>query len=44
MRTLLKRSDLLQKKTLGQQEIEILKKWYHQIEKILDINDKRHKG
>ena len=44
MRTLLKRSDLLQKKALGQQEIEILKKWYHQIEKILDINDKRHKG
>ena len=44
MRTLLKRSDLLQKKPLGQQEIEILKKWYNQIEKILDINDKRHKG
>ena len=44
IRTLLKRSDLLQKKALGQQEIEILKKWYHQIEKILDINDKRHKG
>ncbi len=44
MRTLLKRSDLLQKKDLDQQEIEILKKWYHQIEKILDINDNRHKG
>jgi len=44
MRTLLKRSDLLQKKALGPQEIEILKKWYNQIEKILDINDKRHKG
>ncbi|MGB5747793.1 MAG: tRNA (guanosine(37)-N1)-methyltransferase TrmD [Desulfobacterales bacterium] len=44
MRTLLKRSDLLQQKNLGQQEIEILKKWYHQIEKILDNNDKRPKG
>lgn len=44
MRTLLKRSDLLQKKDLDQQEIEILKKWYHQIEKILDINDQRHEG
>ncbi|MBW2705584.1 MAG: tRNA (guanosine(37)-N1)-methyltransferase TrmD [Deltaproteobacteria bacterium] len=44
MRTLLKRSDLLQKKDLDQQEIEILKKWYNQIEKILDVNDKRHKG
>lgn len=42
MRTLLKRSDLLQKKDLDQQEIEILKKWCHQIEKILDINDQRH--
>jgi tRNA (guanine37-N1)-methyltransferase len=44
MRTLLKRSDLLQKKDLNPREIEILKKWYHQIEKILDINDRRHKG
>jgi len=44
MRTLLKRPDLLQKKDLDQQEIEILKKWYHQIEKILDLNDKRCKG
>ena len=43
MRTLLKRPDLLQQKDLDRQEIEILKKWYHQIEKILDNNDKRHK-
>ena len=44
MRTLLKRSDLLQKKDLNKQEIEILKKWHHEIESILDINNKRHKG
>jgi len=44
MRTLLKRSDLLQKKDLDQQEIEILKKWHYEIEKLLDVNDKRHKG
>jgi len=44
MRTLLKRPDLLQKKDLDQQEIEILKNWYHQIENILDINAKQHKG
>jgi tRNA (guanine37-N1)-methyltransferase len=44
MRTLLRRPDLLQKKDLNQREIEILKKWHHQIEKILDINDRRHKG
>ena len=38
MRTLLKRSDLLQKKDLDRQEIEILNKWYQVIKKILDIN------
>ena len=35
MRTLLKRSDLLQKKDLDQQEIEILKKWHRVIGKII---------
>jgi tRNA (guanine37-N1)-methyltransferase len=35
MRTLLKRSDLLQKKDLDQQEIEILKKWYRVIGKLI---------
>ena len=35
MRTLLKRADLLQKKDLDQQEIEILKKWHRVIGKIL---------
>ena len=35
MRTLLKRADLLQKKELDQQEIEILKKWYRVIEKLI---------
>ncbi len=44
MRTLLKRSDLLQKKDLDKQEIEILKKWHREIEKILDISDGEHKA
>ena len=35
MRTLLKRSDLLQKKDLNQQEIDILKKWHRVIEKLI---------
>ena len=35
MRTLLKRSDLLQKKDLNRQEIEILKKWHHVIKKLI---------
>ncbi len=35
MRTLLKRADLLQKKSLDQKEIEILKKWSRQIEEII---------
>jgi tRNA (guanine37-N1)-methyltransferase len=35
MRTLLKRSDLLQKKTLDRQEIEILKKWHHVIKSLI---------
>jgi tRNA (guanine37-N1)-methyltransferase len=44
MRTLLKRPDLLQKKDLDQQEIEIIEKWHHELKNILDINNKRHKG
>ncbi len=35
MRTLLKRSDLLQKKDLDRQEIEILKKWYRVIKNLI---------
>ena len=35
MRTLLKRSDLLQKKDLNRQEIEILKKWHHVIKSLI---------
>lgn len=35
MRTLLKRSDLLQKKDLDQQEVDILKKWHRVIGKLL---------
>ena len=38
MRTLLKRPDLLQKKELNRQERDILKKWRHEIETILDDN------
>ncbi len=38
MRTLLKRSDLLQQKSLNQQEIEILKKWRREISKILEFH------
>ena len=41
MRTLLQRPDLLQKKDLDRQEIEILKKWYHLIENILDLQNRR---
>jgi tRNA (guanine37-N1)-methyltransferase len=35
MRTLLKRPDLLQKKSLNEKEIEILKKWSRRIEEII---------
>ena len=35
MRTLLKRPDLLQKKDLTRQEIEVLKKWYRVIKKLI---------
>jgi tRNA (guanine37-N1)-methyltransferase len=35
MRTLLKRPDLLHKKDLSQQEIEVLKKWYREIGKLI---------
>ena len=35
LRTLMKRSDLLQKKDLSAKEIEILKKWYRRIEEII---------
>jgi tRNA (guanine37-N1)-methyltransferase len=36
MRTLLKRSDLLQKKDLDRQEIEILNKWQREIKKLIE--------
>ena len=38
MRTLLKRSDLLQEKILNRQERDVLKKWRLEIEKILDLH------
>jgi tRNA (guanine37-N1)-methyltransferase len=38
MRTLLKRSDLLHKKALDRQEIEILEKWSNEIKKILKFH------
>ena len=43
MRTLLKRADLLQKKSLGKKEIEILKKWSRNIQNIIDFHHEEHK-
>ncbi|MCK5487426.1 MAG: tRNA (guanosine(37)-N1)-methyltransferase TrmD, partial [Desulfobacterales bacterium] len=43
MRTLLKRADLLQKKSLGKKEIEILKKWSRRIEKIIKSYHREHR-
>ena len=43
MRTLLKRADLLQKKSLGQKEIEILKKWSRNIQNIINFHHEGHK-
>jgi tRNA (guanine37-N1)-methyltransferase len=40
MRTLLKRSDLLQQKNLSRQEVDILEKWQRQINQILELHDK----
>jgi tRNA (guanine37-N1)-methyltransferase len=37
MRTLLKRPDLLRKKQLSDREVEILRKWYREIKKLLNI-------
>jgi len=39
MRTLLKRSDLLQQKNLNGQEIEILEKWRREINNILELHN-----
>ena len=41
MRTLLKRSDLLQQKNLNRQEIEILEKWRWEINNILELHHKK---
>ena len=41
MRTLLKRSDLLQQKNLNRQEIEILEKWRGEINNILELHNKK---
>lgn len=41
IRTFLKRQDLLAKKRLSTQEIEILKKWCHDIEKIIQAQSSR---
>jgi tRNA (guanine37-N1)-methyltransferase len=41
MRTLLKRPDLLQQKNLDRQEVEILNRWRHDIEEILDSHYKK---
>jgi tRNA (guanine37-N1)-methyltransferase len=42
MRTLMKRADLLQKKDLGEKEINILKKWSRKIQDILDFHHEDH--
>ncbi len=44
MRTLLKRPDLLEKKSLNEKEIEILKKWSRNIRDILNFHKKEHKA
>ena len=44
MRTLLKRSDLLQKKTLDHQEIEILEKWSDEINRVLKFQHQKRRG
>jgi tRNA (guanine37-N1)-methyltransferase len=41
MRTLLKRSDLLQHKNLNRQEIEILDKWRRELKRILELHHKK---
>jgi tRNA (guanine37-N1)-methyltransferase len=42
MRTFLKRQDLLESGSLGNQEIKILKKWHRDIEKILNLHHIEH--
>ena len=42
MRTLLKRADLLQKKSLSQKEIDVLKKWSRNIQHIIDFQEGPH--
>ena len=44
MRTLLKRPDLLKKKSLNEKEIEILKKWSRNIQDILNFHKEAHKA
>ena len=44
MRTLLKRPDLLQKKSLSEKEIEILKKWSRRIEEIIKNYHRGHRA
>jgi hypothetical protein len=41
MRTLRKRPDLLQKKILNRQEIEILDKWRREISEILELQTEK---
>ncbi|MFO7667411.1 MAG: tRNA (guanosine(37)-N1)-methyltransferase TrmD [Desulfobacterales bacterium] len=44
VRTFLKRPDLLESRTFSKQEIEILKKWRHDIEKIIQTQSLRGPG
>ena len=43
MRTFVKRADLLQKKALNQQELNIIKRWLHDIQNIWDDNQRGKK-
>ncbi|MBW2437391.1 MAG: tRNA (guanosine(37)-N1)-methyltransferase TrmD [Desulfobacterales bacterium] len=43
MRTLMKRTDLLQKKDLSEKEIDILKKWSRNIQAIINLQHHDHK-
>jgi tRNA (guanine37-N1)-methyltransferase len=44
LRTIVKRPDLLQKKELNQQELKIIKRWLHDIKKILNFHQREKKG
>jgi hypothetical protein len=44
LRTLLKRPDLLENKSLSKQELDVLKKWSQRIEEIIKNYHREHRG